>query len=107
MQPVIGVWCETKPVSNSAHKFDQKKQNHPLTHYRIAQYSAMGKRSTLLRLEATIGATVTTAVSPTAKGKRASNATTKTTTKTEIMHSKEDHTSIIDVVTGGGQDCAV
>ena len=50
--------------------------------------SAMGKRSTLLRLEATFGFD-------------------KSSGCVRIVAKKEDQTSIIDVVTGGGQDCAV
>jgi hypothetical protein len=59
---------------------------------------SMGQRATLLRLEAMF------ALQPSVPGKGGAGAGEHATV---LVSQKEDRTSIVDVVTGGGQDCAV
>ena len=65
-----------------------------------AAVQSMGMRSTLLRLEATFAFKCDAAGNTKKVGAWSEK-------QVSIKNSKEDLTSIIDVVTGGGQDCAV
>lgn len=65
-----------------------------------AAVQSMGMRSTLLRLEATFAFKCDAAGNTKKVGAWSEK-------QVAIKNSKEDLTSIIDVVTGGGQDCAV
>ena len=60
---------------------------------------SMGQRATLLRLEATF------ALQPSSGPGKGSKASSQL--ETVLVNKKKDSTSIVDVVTGGGQDCAV